>query len=359
MSYRVVRRDGITSALPSEFNVALHRPTGDRLLASDRPREWWKQHGRDGSREFVCVECQEAGHPEPWLLYAAGLERQPHLKHFPSVAGGEPVADHSGETVWHVSAKRRIQQWALAQPGVTSAALEVRFGNRRPDVLVDCEAAQVAFELQWSPLDPLLWQERQSDIEQAGAQVNWLFATTNAPDLELGTTMSPQKCLLFDLDKDEVGVLVVAAAWRPQDWWVGARKDLRIYVDHLPRAGEQWDTVRFVPLSECSLGPSGIMLPRSAVPSGDVGTMEEERFRKQAEMRAADGARRKAMEEARSRPANAWAATSPPGSNVGEHPGGRRNVGKKRCRKCGFPMDPDVYADADEHMPEMNCHRRW
>ena len=40
--------------------VARDWKTGESLLATDYPRRWWSERGRDGTRSIACVACLAA-----------------------------------------------------------------------------------------------------------------------------------------------------------------------------------------------------------------------------------------------------------------------------------------------------------
>lgn len=277
--YRIVGREALSAlAAPAVGTiVAIHLATGEHHLAGDFPRSWWKQHGKDGLGDVVCVDCHAVGHPEPWVHYREGDFRQAHLSHFASKDGTQAEVRHSGETVWHLAAKRSIAEWARIQLGVELVGLEVAVDcGRRPDVLVRIRGALVAFELQYSPIAPEQWRARQMDLARADITTTWLFARGNAPHLERGYGMDATNCFVFDLDEREVGLLVKSAESRSGTWH-RSDDDLIRYVDHWAMNGDAWDHARFVRLGQCGITRAGIRLPVGLMPSDDTALIEKER----------------------------------------------------------------------------------
>ena len=94
-----------------------------------------------GRRTLVCALCHAGTDAEPGTrvpLVVRGREgglRRPHFAHPP---GQAPVGGHHPESVWHLSAKVVLADWARRQPDVINVAVE-RFTPdraRRSDVRI-------------------------------------------------------------------------------------------------------------------------------------------------------------------------------------------------------------------------------
>lgn len=342
---RVVGRSKVATAQRAFRGeiVARDTATGDILLATDHPRHWWAERGRDGSRSFSCVDCADSGDAEPWLFYAGGDVQRPHFRHYARLAdGSEPT--HGPESAWHLEAKRVLMDWARAEVVALSARQEVSVQagthGRRADVLVEGEGWRTALEAQHSYLGAINWAERHKDYEAAGIHDVWLFAPANEPHLSAELEMSSQSCFVLDLVAEEIGMLVVGGVNPPWEWW-RSDGDLLQFVDHLAKPGERWTEVAYVALNDCHLDPTGrLVMPSTRLKLGDITELEAERSRLRESKARRDASVREIRERWRAQQAAPVRATT---------------SSRLTCVVCGYPMDPDVYRNADRHMPEMRC----
>lgn len=338
--------DGATDR--GDERVARHIATGETLIASDRSRQWWKANGRDGIRSFECVDCAEEGHPEPWLLYAAGDVQRPHLRHHRRRAdGSEPI--HGPETAWHLAAKRLLESWSRRQAAVLSANQEVSVkagaNGRRADVLVEGPGWKTALEAQHSYLDEVDRSQRHGDYVTAGVNPVWFYAPTNEP--RLGADIPDFSCrntFILDVGLREIGILIAAAKPLHGGWWQG-EEDLLKYVDHLPTESERWTAAEFVPLDTCRIDEQGrFTVPLGALNLGD--TVDLERERRHLRQRDHENRRQReaAIAAAKRQRRQATTDTSRPAAPL-----------SPTCAICGYRLDPDVYRGLDRHLPEMRC----
>ncbi len=284
------------------------------------------------------------------MVYAAGNVQRPHLRH--DARGGGQKPEHGSETVWHLRAKRLLRDWAWAAGWSADEEVIVRTGpaHRRADVLAEL-TGEIALEAQHSRLDVDQWAARHSDYCRAGVVDLWFYAPHNAPHLDTDPAVG-ERVFLLDLETEEVGVLVVdALAERPHEWWARGRDvDLIEYVDHRPRTGERWTSVIYVPLAECRLTDEGVELPEGLDHLGRVEDLEQEREKRRAERDADDERVRRGQQAARE-------AIGKRVQGAALRPAQKATARRKRCILCGFPLDPEVYANSDRHMPEVRCDR--
>lgn len=107
--------------------------------------------------------------------------------------------NHTPETLRHIDGKAAVRDWLKAL-GFRSVSLErnIRTGHhpttrqaayRRPDVTGHHpNGRRMAFEIQVSPLNADLWQQRTIDMERRGWHVTWLWAWPNPDSQPLHTT---------------------------------------------------------------------------------------------------------------------------------------------------------------------------
>ncbi|MDF1705827.1 MAG: competence protein CoiA family protein [Aeromicrobium sp.] len=341
-----------------ESNVGLHLPTGDHLLPADRQRQWWKEHGHAGQREVVCLDCHTAGIGDAWLVFVEGSQRRAHLRHLRPQPGTPSV--HATETWWHLSAKSRLAAWAATLPNVAEVHVEHQIPGagdhgRRPDVMVLADGDWVTLEIQQSPLAATEWLQRSSDARDSGYLPVWLFAPHNRPLLDRAAQMDARSCLIFDLELDEVGLMVRKAAVRGAWWWEDPEKDLSVYLDRAARPGDRPDRTFWVPLEECGLSPTaGVVLPADSVPSEDVTELAREAESRRDDVRLRRQRQDALAKAARERPS--WRRDEVYSGDVplGYVPSRGRS---RLCVLCGLELSEFYGPDEDRHLPFYECHR--
>lgn len=134
-----------------------------------------------------------------------------------SGAGG-----HSAESLFHQQVKIMIVRWvALKYPGLGVKQEEPTASKaRRADVMVTSEdgTRQIAFEVQYSPLDVTLWQRRHDSYVEQGIRDVWLLGPS-APMLRASGPSGFVK--LGDLQQAMVAAGVPVLWINPVDWLIG------------------------------------------------------------------------------------------------------------------------------------------
>lgn len=160
---------------------AIDARTGQTVRLRPGDADRWRQHARAG--QLLCPVRRPDGRP-CGLAYettvSGGGLRRDHFRH--AGVSGVRHAGQADETVWHVLAKRALEEWAYrhypgAQVEVEGDLLPVGEHGRQPDVrIVRTGMPIVAVEVCWSsPATGADWLQRHQDYQAAGVSDAWLL----------------------------------------------------------------------------------------------------------------------------------------------------------------------------------------
>lgn len=317
--------------------VGLDLETGDEVHVTDDTRDYWRARDYSGRRTLVCALCYAGIDAAPRTRKPVvvrgrdGGVRRTHLAHLPRQA---PVGGHHSESVWHLSAKAVLADWARRQPGVADLAIE-RFTpdrTRRSDVRVYFDdGRQVALEVQATLLTDREWSARHADYQRQGITDVWLFP----PRARTHWIVAAHGQALWELDpSEELTYLLLGAAHdRPVGWWAG--DNLHLYAQHVPPCAGDTLVRRELGLNAIGLTADGLVIPDSV----------------QREINNDHAAVRTAAERIRVKRAR---HTRPPVIDpqpaAAPHRERRRKPrslprakpGQLTCKKCGTPLDPSL-----------------
>ncbi len=318
--------------------AGLDLETGREVHLREPDLAYWHARGYSGRRTLVCALCHTGIDAEPGTrvpLVVRGREgglRRPHFAHPP---GQAPVGGHHPESVWHLSAKAVLADWARRQPDVINVAVE-RFTPdraRRSDVRIRFrDGRQVAMEVQATPLTDHEWSARHTDYQRRGITDVWLWR----PGIRHHWVVIGRRQSLWELDpsKERACVFLGAAHDRPPRWW--AAKDLHFYAQHEPPCVGAILLRRELALNTIGVTADGLVIADSIHReiSNALTTVRDE-----AEHARAALARHRRPQPTRSparrptpQPMEQVAAGSPPVPTA--------KPGALTCETCSLPLDP-------------------
>ncbi|MBF6133142.1 hypothetical protein IU501_09030 [Nocardia otitidiscaviarum] len=219
-----------------------------------------------GDRTLVCALCYtELGQHVPLIVRGriAG-ERRPHFAH---PRGHGPVGgQHQPESLWHLTSKAVLAEWARRQPGVIDVRNEAWLPNheRRADVRVQfVDGSQIALEVQGSPLTDDDWQQRHHDYRRNQIVDVWLWHPDSPPHWVVFSDPDRSQQLWTIDPKQQTVSLMVAAPHGHVPGQSTAVDEITYRVRHLPPCTGD----RLVPhtyrLDELTLTDHGILVPAS------------------------------------------------------------------------------------------------
>ena len=318
--------------------VGLDLETDREIHLREPDLDYWRARGYSGRRTLVCALCHagiDAGLGTCVPLVVRGRQGGPRRPHFAHPPGQAPVGGHHPESVWHLSAKAVLADWARGQPGVIDVTVERLTPDRarRSDVRVRFRVGrQVALEVQATPLTDLEWSVRHADYQRQGITDVWLWRFGIRPHW----IAASQRQSLWELDPSaQRAYLVLGAAHdRPPHWW--AAEELHLFAQHEPPCVGD-DLVREeLDLNTIGLTAEGLVIPESI--HREISAAHA-RVRNEAEQaRAAMASRRQ------SRPAGSPGCRPIPRPTQQATSGPQPLPGTERrglaCTTCGLPLDP-------------------
>lgn len=158
---------GFAASSETRQLFALDRETGLVVQLPEGEADAFREHCRSG--RYVCpIESCEA----PAYVAVGGASRRHHFRHRAPAAGG-----HAPETWLHEMAKYALAHHLQTRyPHATVFAdTKAIDGGQRPDVLVEIDGHQLAFEVQYSSLTVDEWRKRHAGYQEAGIHDVWLF----------------------------------------------------------------------------------------------------------------------------------------------------------------------------------------
>ncbi|WP_328397986.1 competence protein CoiA [Nocardia sp. NBC_00416] len=251
-----------------QLTVALDLSCGQYVCAPTDPADPhvhdFRRKSLVGDRSLVCAACfTEFGDKVPVVVRArVGGQRRPHFAHPPGFA---PVGSrHHPETLWHLTGKAVLAEWALRQPGVVEADTEVWMPRRerRADVrVVFADRREVALEVQRGPLTDAEWSQRHHDYRRNGVVDVWFWHPTSRPHwIVLSEPDSRQH--LWTLDPAQRSASVMIGAPHRTLWPEPPTEDNATHqVPHLPPC--VYDELLAHPcrLDDLTLTPRGLAIP--------------------------------------------------------------------------------------------------
>ncbi|ONM48004.1 hypothetical protein B0T44_08025 [Nocardia donostiensis] len=251
-----------------QLTVALDLSCGQYICAPTDPADPHVQElkGKSltGDRSLVCAACfTEFGDEVPVVVRARlGGQHRPHFAHPP----GQAPADgrHHPETLWHLTGKAVLAEWARSQPGVVEADTEVWLPNRerRADVrVVFADRREVALEIQGGPMTDTEWVHRHRDYQRNGMVDVWFWHPANHPHwVALSDPNSPQQ--LWTLNPTQRAATVMVGAPHRSLWpEPPTEHDITHRVPHLPPCLYDELVPHPCRLDDLTLTPRGLAIP--------------------------------------------------------------------------------------------------
>ncbi|OXR40155.1 hypothetical protein B7C42_07779 [Nocardia cerradoensis] len=222
--------------------------------------------GYSGDRTLVCALCY-AEHNQLVPLIVRGRPNGQRRPHFAHPAGLTPGGgQHTPESVWHLTSKTLLAEWARTQPGVVEVRNEVALpGNeRRSDVRVFfADGSQVALEVQSYSLTDEQWQGRHDAYRRNGIVDVWIWhPDTPTHWIVLREPNIDQQLWTIDPARELVN-LMLAEPHSPPAGGDTPQDDTDYAIRHLPPCIGDRLTAATHPLTQLTLTQSGIPIPES------------------------------------------------------------------------------------------------
>lgn len=250
------------------LTVALDVTQGTYVRTPDNSRDprvpELRSMGYSGDQTLVCALCYvEKNELVPLIVRSRlGGSRRPHFAH--PAGSGPPSGRHSAESVWHLTSKAVLAEWARLQPGVIEVRNEAWLPNhqRRADVrIVFDDGQQLAMEVQASPLTDQEWLRRHNDYRGNGIIDLWIWHPDFPP--HWGPLAAPDSAQqLWTMDPDLRSLSLMVAKPHPSASSQAApEEDVVHHVRHLPPCiGDELVPHAFT-LDELDLTSHGISIP--------------------------------------------------------------------------------------------------
>lgn len=158
---------GFAASKETRQLFALDRQTGLIVQLPEGAADAFRSGCRTG--RWVCpIESCDS----PEYIAVGGPTRRHHFRHRAPSAGG-----HSPETWLHEVAKSVLAQHLQERYPAAAVYPDTKAvdGGQRPDVLVELDGYQLAFEIQYSSMTIGEWRERHKGYRAAGIHDVWLF----------------------------------------------------------------------------------------------------------------------------------------------------------------------------------------
>jgi hypothetical protein len=236
---------------------------------AERPAELWRQLGYGAAGTLVCFFCFHGIDAAPGTRVPLvtrgrlGGQVRTHFAHPPDQA---PMGGHHPETIWHLSTKHVLAQWARSCPQVARVHLEqwTPSRKRRADVAVELrDGGLLALEAQQSYLSDQAWAARHRDYIAAGITDVWLWS--RQADIPRRILAEGVPAWLIHTGTDVAATTVKVFLGRPHPksrrWW--EEPDQSIYALHHPPCPTDGLVPRLIPLARLHLDRSGALLPAS------------------------------------------------------------------------------------------------
>ncbi|WP_076459099.1 competence protein CoiA [Limosilactobacillus caccae] len=142
---------------------------------------------------FRCPGCQQD------VIFRHGNKKIAHFAHTKAATCGFS----EGETAEHLRGKKQIYRWAQAKGWQPRLEAYLPTIVQRPDILVEIDGQQVAFEFQCSPLSIERLLDRNAGYHRANIKVWWILGAPYRRRLgsqkvvQFTQLLSGQPCLLF------------------------------------------------------------------------------------------------------------------------------------------------------------------
>ncbi len=250
------------------LTVALDVPQGTYVRAPENSRDprvpELRSKGYSGDQTLVCALCYaEKNELVPLIVRSRlGGSRRPHFAH--PAGSGPSNGQHSAESVWHLTSKAVLAEWARVQPGVIDVRNEAWLPDhqRRADVRIVFEdGQQLALEVQASPLTDQEWLRRHNDYRRNGIIDLWIWHP------ELATNWGPPAApdgaqQLWTMDPDRRSLsLMVAKPHTSTSSQAAPEEDVAHHVRHLPPCIGDELVPHALTLDELDLTSDGIPIP--------------------------------------------------------------------------------------------------
>lgn len=224
-----------------------------------------RSKGYSGDQTLVCALCYaEHNQLVPLVVRGRVNGRRPHFAHPTGLApvGGQ----HSPESVWHLTSKTLLAEWARTQPGVAEVRNEVALpGNeRRSDVRVlFSDGSQVALEVQSYSLTDEQWQTRHDAYRRNGIVDVWIWhPDTPTHWIVLREPNIHQQLWTIDPARELVD-LMLAEPHSPPSRGDTSQDETDYAIRHLPPCIGDNLTAATYPLAQLTLTESGVSIPES------------------------------------------------------------------------------------------------
>ncbi|MEV8312393.1 competence protein CoiA family protein [Streptomyces flavidovirens] len=322
--------------------VGFDLETGHEVHVAEQPPEYWKQRGFGGTGSLVCFYCFhgfEAARGTRVPLLTRGRLGGKVRMHFAHPPGKAPAGGHHPETVWHITTKHALANWARGRVGVAGVRLEqwTPDRNRRADVAVRLDdGTQVALEAQRMLMTDDAWRARHRDYVRAGVVDVWFWRPrVHFPHVVLDEGLP---VWFYTPSSGKVWTAFGQPHVRVHQWWKA--QNLSVFgVHHPPCALDELER-QALPLRELGLGRFGAVLPehlQKALQESQRGAGEEAAKQRESEARYA---RRMRSQEQR--------RVSAPG-RAGPKVLRQARPGELRCAVCKCALAPEL-AKAGRHI---------
>lgn len=218
-----------------------------------------RSKGYSGDQTLVCALCYaEKNELVPLIVRCRlGGSRRPHFAH--PAGSGPSNGRHSAESVWHLTSKAVLAEWARLQPGVIDVRNEAWLPDhqRRADVrIMFDDGQQLALEVQASPLTDQEWLRRHDDYCSNSIIDLWIWHPDLPPNwAPLAAPDGVQQLWTMDPDRRSLSLMVA----KPHS--SASSQDVVHYVRHLPPCIGDELVAHALTLDELDLTSRGISIP--------------------------------------------------------------------------------------------------
>ncbi|MEV6363210.1 competence protein CoiA [Nocardia asteroides] len=250
------------------LTVALDVTQGTYVRAPENSRDprvpELRSMGYSGDQTLVCALCfAEKNELAPLIVKSRlGGSRRPHFAH--PAGSGPSNGRHRAESVWHLTSKAVLAEWARLQPGVIDVRNEAWLPDhqRRADVrIVFDDGQQLALEVQASPLTDQEWLRRHNDYRSNGIIDLWIWHPDFPPNWgPLAAPDGAQQLWTMDPDRRSLS-LMVAKPHSSASSQAVPEEDVAHCVRHLPPCIGDELVPHALALDELDLTPQGISIP--------------------------------------------------------------------------------------------------
>ncbi|WP_431921490.1 competence protein CoiA family protein [Nonomuraea jabiensis] len=332
--------------------VGFDLTTGREVHVAERPAKVWRQLGYGAAATLVCFFCFHGIDAAPGSrvpLVTRGRVGGQVRTHFAHPPGQAPAGGHHPETIWHLSTKHVLAQWARSCPQVAQVHLEqwTPCRQRRADVAVELiDGGRLTLEAQQTYLTDQAWAARHHDYATAGITDVWFWR--RQADIPRRILTEGVPAWLIDTGAEVAGTTVETFLGHPHPksgrWW--EEPDQSIYALHHPPCPTDTLLSRLIPLARLGLDRTGARLPAPV-------RQELASSLHRAVQVAADQQAQQLRRQQRHQP-------SAPRSRPTPTPWAQERMARPKhegphCSVCGNPLDPWL-ANLGRH---IGCGPRW